>query len=71
VDERSSISRGKAGAVLCMMVRSGYPFMPCTGPLVMGHHEWTITVDENCKFLLNLSLNNDTGIINNLITKFW
>jgi len=36
----------------------------------MGHHEWKVTVYENGKFLLNLSLNNDIEIIKNEIKNF-
>ena len=36
----------------------------------MGHHEWTLTVNENGKFLPNLSLNNDIEIIKNKIENF-
>jgi len=41
--------------------------MFCTGTLLTGHYEWTITVYRNGKFLLKLSLNNDTEIIKSQI----
>ena len=41
------------------MVCSGHPLMFCTGTSLMGHNEWTITVYEDGKFLLNLSPDND------------
>jgi len=43
--------------------------MFCTGIVFMGHHWWTITIYENGKLLLNLSLNNDTEIIKNKVSK--
>ena len=46
-----------------LTVRSTHPLMFCTETLLMGHYEWTITVYENGKFLLGLSLNNYTESI--------